>query len=165
MKTKVLLFTLSCMLCAAQAAEDDFMQQIQIQADNNVTSIKDNISTYLNNVEIRQGSLLIKADKLEANASAGKGSEVFIASGNPASYSQVLKEGDNPVTASATEIRYDLASRTLTLSGNAKLVQSGSMVQGAVIRYNLEKQELSAESGDENSRVTTIFTPEGKENP
>ncbi|MDX3773466.1 lipopolysaccharide transport periplasmic protein LptA [Chromatiaceae bacterium AAb-1] len=165
MKTKLLWLMLAGITCTAQAAEDDFTQQILIQADNNLTSIKDNISTYLNNVEIRQGSLLIKADKLEANASAGKGNEVFIALGNPASYSQILNDDEAPVTATATEIRYDLATRTLTLSGNASLTQSGSMVQGAVIRYNIEKQELTAESGDDNSRVTTIFTPEGKKNP
>lgn len=161
MKTNIALFIAFISAWHLGAKESDFTQQIHVQADNNLTSIKDNISTYLNNVEVRQGSLLIKADKLEANASAGKGQEVFIATGNPATYSQTLEE-NTPVNASASEIKYDLATRTLTLTGNAELSQSGSKVQGAVIRYNIEKQELSAESGAKNDRVITIFTPEGK---
>lgn len=159
------LVLLTClMFCTVvQTKDTDFTQQIFIRAENNLTSIKDNISTYINNVEVHQGSLLIKADRLEANASAGKGKEVFIATGNPATYSQLL-EGNLPVTAKALEIRYDLASRILTLTGNAELTQSGSLVQGAIIRYDIEKQELSAESGEQN-RVITIFTPEGRNTP
>ncbi|SNY56932.1 lipopolysaccharide export system protein LptA [Arsukibacterium tuosuense] len=146
------------------AAEADYSQPIAITSDDNATSIRENVSIYTNNVEIRQGSLNIKADRLEINASAGKGNEVFLTTGSPVQYSQLL-DGDLPVTATASEIRYDRASRTLTLSGNAELSQSGSQVQAAVIRYNIETQEIVAESGEQKKRVTTIFTPENKENP
>ncbi|KKL01088.1 lipopolysaccharide transport periplasmic protein LptA, partial [Rheinheimera mesophila] len=119
--------------------------------------------TFVDNVKVEQGSLLIEADKLEVIASAGKGKEVFIASGQPATYSQML-DGEKPIRASANEIRYDVANGTLVLTGNAELSQSGSMVQGAVIKYNLEKQELEAQSdGKKTERVTTVFSPEGKE--
>lgn len=162
---RIKLFLCTALLAAnAWAIEADYSQPIAITSDNNETSIKENVSVYTDNVDIRQGSLNIKADRLEINASAGKGKEVFITTGKPVRYSQLL-EGDVPVTASASEIRYDLASRTLTLSGNAELSQSGSQVQAAVIRYNIETQQISAESGEQKKRVTTIFTPENKENP
>ena len=105
----------------------------------------------------------MKADQLEINASAGKGKEIYIATGSPVSYSQLLADG-KPVTAQAKEMRYEPSNRTLTLSGDAELTQSGSVVKASVIRYNLEKQQLSAES-NESKRVTTIFTPEEKNNP
>ncbi|KKO46269.1 sugar ABC transporter substrate-binding protein [Arsukibacterium ikkense] len=162
---RIKFFLLTALLSAnSYASNPDYSQPIAITSDNNETSIKENISVYTQNVEIRQGSLTIKADRLEINATAGKGNEVFITTGNPVRYSQLL-DGDIPVTANAAEIRYDLASRTLTLSGNAQLSQSGSQVQAAVIRYNLESQQISAESGEQQKRVTTIFTPENKENP
>lgn len=162
-RIKTLLLT-GLLSANCYANTPDYGQPIAITSDNNETSIKENVSVYSDNVEIRQGSLNIKADRLEINASAGKGNEIFITTGKPVRYSQLL-EGEIPVTASASEIRYDLASRTLTLSGNAELSQSGSQVQAAVIRYNIETQQISAESGEQKKRVTTIFTPENKENP
>lgn len=158
------LFLSALLSVSCYAAEADYSQPIAITSDDNATSIRENVSVYTNNVEIRQGSLNIKADRLEINASAGKGNEVFLTTGSPVRYSQLL-DGELPVTATASEIRYDRASRTLTLSGNAELSQSGSQVQAAVIRYNIETQEIVAESGEQKKRVTTIFTPENKENP
>ena len=161
MKTKLLALLLVNSL-AAVAAKPDYTQQIQIDADN-LVSINENVATYRTNVVITQGSMQMKADQLEINASAGKGKEIYIATGSPVSYSQLLADG-KPVTAQAKEMRYEPSNRTLTLSGDAELTQSGSVVKASVIRYNLEKQQLSAES-DESKRVTTIFTPEEKNNP
>lgn len=162
---KINLVLLTALLSAhSLAVETDYNQPISVTSDNNETSIKDYVSVYTQNVEVRQGTLNIKADRLEINASAGKGNEIFLATGSPVRYSQLV-EGNLPVTASAEGITYDRASRTLTLSGDAQLSQSGSQVQAAVIRYNIETQQISAESGEQKKRVTTIFTPQNKENP
>ena len=158
------LFLSALLSTSSYAIEADYSKPIAITSDDNATSIRENVSVYSSNVEIRQGSLHIKADRLEINASGGKGNEIFLTTGSPVRYSQLL-DGELPVTATAAEIRYDRASRTLTLSGNAELSQSGSQVQAAVIRYNIETQEIVAESGEQKKRVTTIFTPENKENP
>lgn len=163
MKTNFLVAFVILMSTPVLAITPDHQLPISINADNTQASIRDNTAVYVDNVEVRQGSLLIKASRLEINASAGKGNEVFIFSGSPVTYSQLL-EGERPVTAQANEIRYDIASRTLTLTTDAELTQSGSLVRGDVIRYNLERQELTAGS-EQNRRVTTIFTPETKENP
>ncbi|HEX5793155.1 MAG TPA: lipopolysaccharide transport periplasmic protein LptA [Rheinheimera sp.] len=157
-----LVFVLLLSSTAVWAAQPDYTQKIQIDADN-LVAVKENVLTYRNNVLITQGSLQMKADQLEIDASAGKGKEVYIATGTPVSYSQLLADG-KPVTAKASEMRYEPSSRTLTLSGDAELAQSGSVVKASVIRYNVEKQQLSAES-NESKRVTTIFTPEEKNNP
>ncbi|GHG76651.1 lipopolysaccharide export system protein LptA [Alishewanella longhuensis] len=163
MNIKTLCCCMLLSISTLHAAPADYTQPVDVRSDFWEASIQDNISIYRENVEVRQGSMLIKAVRLEANASAGRGNEVLIASGSPATYSQTLEDGKK-VTAQANEIRYDLASRTLTLTGNAEMSQSGSLVQGAVIRYNIATQQLSAES-EQNRRVTTIFTPEIKENP
>ena len=62
----------------------------------------------------------------------------------------------------ANEIRYEVSSRILTLTGKAEINQSGSLVKSEKIQYDLEKQKLNAEGGKDTERVTTIFTPEKK---
>ena len=145
---------------AAFAKTSDMKEPIHVDAARTEGSIKEQTLVYSGNVSVKQGSLEIKADTLTVDRSAGDGKEVFIAQGKPASYSQVL-DGDKPIQASAEEIRYNVANRTLTLTGKAEITQSGSLVQSAKIVYDLEKQQLSAESGKESERVITIFTPEG----
>ena len=67
------------LLCSVyvQANQPDYTQQIQIDADN-LSSVKENVLTYRNNVVVTQGSLQLKADQLEINATAGKGNEVYM---------------------------------------------------------------------------------------
>lgn len=162
MNSKVYYLAVVLLSAPLLAAKPDYSQQIQIDADN-LSSIKENVLTYRNNVIVSQGTMQMKADKLEIDASAGKGKEVYIASGNPVLYSQTVADG-KPVTAKANEVRYEPVTRLLTLTGDAELTQSGSVVKASVIRYNVEKQELSADSNNKK-RVTTIFTPEEKTNP
>ncbi len=144
----------------AVAKSTDMKEPIHVDAARTDASIKDQMLVYSGNVSVKQGSLEIKAEKLTVDRSAGYGKEVFIAQGTPAVYSQLL-DGDKPIQASAEEIRYNVADRTLTLTGKAEITQSGSLVQSARIVYDLDKQQLSAESGKETDRVITIFTPEG----
>ena len=144
------------------AAVPDYKQQIQIDADN-LSSIKEDVLTYRNNVIITQGSMKMTADLLEIDASAGKCNEVYLATGQPVKYSQMMEDG-KLVTAEAKTMRYEPSTRILTLSGDAELAQSGSIVKASTIRYNVEKQQLNADS-NKTKRVTTIFTPEEKDNP
>jgi lipopolysaccharide export system protein LptA len=150
-----------CLSTAVLAKTTDFSEPIEVNADRNEASLKQQMLVYSGNVIVKQGTLLIKADKLTVDRSAGEGKEVFIAVGRPAVYSQVL-DGDKPIQASAEEIRYAMATRVLTLTGKAEITQSGSLVRSAKIEYDLLKQQLSAESEEGKERVTTIFTSEGK---
>lgn len=162
MKSNFFLAFLLCMLAFSSLAKDsDFAQAVSVSSDNFGGSIEDKKLVYMGNVVVTQGSLSIKADKLEVDRSAGEGKEVFIATGQPAEYSQLL-DGDKPIQAMANEIRYDFATRILTLTGKAEINQSGSLVRSAMIQYDLAKQSLKASSGKDNERVSTIFTPEKK---
>ncbi len=163
MKNKFVCLALALVLLpATHAASQDYTQQIQIDADN-LASVNEHVLTYSNNVVIVQGSIRIKADRLEIDASSGKGKEVYSVFGQPVSYSQQLEDGKT-VNAYASEMRYEPANRTLTLNGDAELAQSGSVVKASMIRYNVETQELNATS-DNSRRVTTIITPEEKQQP
>lgn len=154
-------FCLLLISMTAATKTTDFSEPIEVNADRNEASLKQQMLVYSGNVIVKQGTLLIKAEKLTVDRSAGEGKEVFIAVGQPAVYSQVL-DGDKPIQASAEEIRYAMATRVLTLTGKAEITQSGSLVRSAKIEYDLLKQQLSAEGEKGKERVTTIFTSEGK---
>ncbi len=145
----------------ANATIEDFKKPVNVDADTQSVDIKNDTVNFVGNVIIKQGSLIIHADELKANAKQGKGKEVFTAKGSPATYEQTLDDG-RVITAQADEIIYKRAARHLALKGAAQLKQNDSLVKGDVIEYDLEAQKLDATSQQENksSRVTTIFTTE-----
>ncbi|QDE32599.1 MULTISPECIES: lipopolysaccharide transport periplasmic protein LptA [Shewanella] len=157
----MLLSSILCLLSLpAMAKQGDLMQELKIAAVSQSADIKNNQIVFNGPVTIVQGSININADQLRAFTPENSTSKRLIATGSPATFSQELDDGQIG-TASADEITYDLASTTLTLIGNAKLEQSGSQVTGNKIKYNINAQELIAEStGKGQDRVITIIQPE-----
>ena len=147
---------------AVIASEEDFSQPIKIGSNTQFIDGKNKTALYKEDVLITQGSLLIEADEVEVIATDGSGREIFIARGNPASYSQSLEDG-TPVSAKANEIRYEVINRTISLAGNAELQQDTSKVQGDKITFDMVTEQLLATGGagkDGEGRVTTVFTPD-----
>lgn len=140
----------------AQAGQKDFDLPMKIISNFQTVDGKRKTSIFKEDVRITQGSLSIDADEVEVMASLGEGKEIFIARGNPASYTQTMDDGKT-ITAKAAEIKYSVESRTLDLTGDAELIQDSSMVQGGSITFNLEKEQLIAGGDGKNNRVTTVF--------
>ncbi|WP_169306962.1 lipopolysaccharide transport periplasmic protein LptA [Ferrimonas sediminicola] len=141
----------------AAALDSDTLQKVEVKADNSRADLPNGMVIYSGRVRITQGTLLINADELRAEATDDKVVTTLIASGSPATYQQMLENG-KLAEAQANEIRYDIQKRILTLKGKAEMRQSGSLVQGDSIQYDLEKQMLVAE-GSEDEQITTIFQP------
>jgi len=147
---------------AVVASEADFNKPIKVDSKSQFVDGKNKTSLFKDDVRISQGSLVINADEVEVIATDGEGREVFVARGNPASYSQQLEDG-TPVSAKANEIRYEVVNRTIALTGKAELKQDTSMVQGDNITFDMITEQLLATGGDDTNgdgRVTTVFTPE-----
>ena len=157
----VLLSSILCILSLpATAKQGDLKQELKIASASQSADIKNNQIVFNGPVTIVQGTININADQLRAFTPENSTSKRLIATGTPATFSQELDDGKIG-TASADEISYDLATTTLTLTGNAKLDQSGSQVTGNKIKYNISAQELIAEStGTGQDRVITIIQPE-----
>ncbi len=154
----ILVGTLAIASLNVMAKENDLLQEVKISAASQYADIKNNQVIFKGPVEVTQGSIKIKADELRAFSKENDGGKILVAVGNPATYSQIMEDG-RPASASAKEINYELSTRTLTLKGNATLEQEGSQVTGNLIRYNIEQQQLIAES-KEGDRVITIIQPE-----
>ena len=162
--TRANVMLLSSILCIlslpAIAKQGDLKQELKIASVSQSADIKNNQIVFNGPVTIVQGTININADQLRAFTPENTTSKRLIATGTPATFSQELDDGKIG-TASADEISYDLATTTLTLTGNAKLDQSGSQVTGNKIKYNISAQELIAEStGTGQDRVITIIQPE-----
>ncbi|ESE39602.1 lipopolysaccharide transport periplasmic protein LptA [Shewanella decolorationis] len=145
---------------SAFAKVGDLQQEVKIKAVSQTADIKNNQIIFFGPVEVTQGSIKINANQLRAFSAEGENSKILVATGNPATYSQILDDG-RPASASAKEIRYEMATRTLTLTGSATLDQAGSQVTGNLIRYDIIQQKLIAEStGSGDDRVITIIKPD-----
>ncbi|WP_298440926.1 lipopolysaccharide transport periplasmic protein LptA [uncultured Ferrimonas sp.] len=156
-----LLLALALFMPQAHAVENDFLQPVTVAADRSEGDLQSRSLSYINNVVVTQGSLRINADKLTLMASDDQAKQVFIATGNPATYQQMMDNG-LLAQAQAKEIRYQVSSRELILIGDAQMSQEGSLVKGDRISYNAERQQLSAQ-GSEEEQITTIFLPAPKE--
>ncbi|GAC15082.1 lipopolysaccharide transport periplasmic protein LptA [Aliiglaciecola lipolytica] len=149
---------------STKAGENDFNLPIKVDSKSNFFDGKTKTSIFRKDVKITQGSLEILADEVEVIAGLGDGKEVFIARGNPAKYSQTLDDGSN-ISAAANEIKYEVSNRTLTLNGAAELNQDSSLVKGESILFNMELEQLIAESSsNDDGGVTAIFQPESIRN-
>lgn len=144
----------------ASALQNDLQQEVTISAKSQEADIKNNQMIFNGPVKVTQGSITITADTLRAYSKEGNEHKVLIAIGHPATYSQKMENG-LLATASAKEIRYDLSTRVLHLSGDAVLEQSGSKVASSSITYNIFKKKLTAQSGGKDrDRVTTVIKAE-----
>lgn len=148
----------------AEAVQNDFDQPIRVKSDEQFVDAKMKTSVFEKNVMIRQGSLLISAEYVKVDAINGKGREVFTIKGIPASYTQKLADGSN-VEARARQIIYDIGTRTISLEGEAELIQNASTVKGDSIIFDMQKEQMRAQGNSGNDeQVETIFTPESSDN-
>jgi lipopolysaccharide export system protein LptA len=140
-----------------QAKESDYQQPVVVDSVTQQAELNENKVTFLQDVVITQGSIIIHANKVVVLRHE-KGNDEMIATGNPATFFQILDNG-KPVNASASELRYQLKDRLVTLTGKAELKQDDNKVNGDIIRYDIQKQQMIAQSS-KGSRVKTIFLPQ-----
>ncbi|OOF71137.1 lipopolysaccharide transport periplasmic protein LptA [Rodentibacter caecimuris] len=156
-----LLLTAVMMIASASsfALKDDTNQPINVVSDNQSLDMENSVVTFIDNVVITQGSILIKAQKVvitRAPENSGKKGTVE-AFGSPVTFHQLLDDGKS-VDGKANKVHYDLDAEFLTLTGNAELKQLDSKIVGQYITYDVKKQQLKAK-GSPKSRVTTVLIP------
>lgn len=155
----LLLATLFTVTLPAFALKSDSQQPINIVSENQSLDMDNSIVTFTDNVVITQGSILIRAAKVIIKRPAensGK-KETIEAFGKPVTFYQKLDDG-KPVEGKANNVHYDLTHEFLTLTGDAELKQLDSKINSDIITYDVNKQELNANSTGQ-SRVRTVLIP------
>ncbi|WP_371194914.1 lipopolysaccharide transport periplasmic protein LptA [Glaciecola sp. SC05] len=137
----------------------DFNLPVTLDSKSQALDGKNKTSIFMENVVIRQGSLELMADKVEVNAVNGAGKEIISASGQPASYKQ-RKDDGSMVEAQANEIIYTVESRTISLNGNALIMQNEVRVTGDLIVFDMTREQILASTNDNSSEsVRTVISP------
>jgi len=146
-----------CFSTITHAKKSDLSQAIDVSADRSEYDEIKGIQSLIGNVEIRQGTMLIKAAKIEIYLKDNRLNRIE-GTGNPISFEQ-KNEADELVKGKADSISYDATSGTLVLIGNATLSQPRQQLESQRIVFDSTKQKVSAEGGDSGRVSIRIEAP------
>ena len=159
-----LLFALSGALAlglaapAAWALKSDRQQPLDVEADHSNGTLGDGRATLSGNVEIRQGTLLIRADVATVEKVDGQVRR-FELTGEPVHLQQEI-ENEGLVTAKARQVEYEVASGIVTLTGSADVDHPQYQISGEVLRYDMNVQHFQGSGGGEDGRIRILLEPE-----
>ncbi|MFT6552371.1 MAG: lipopolysaccharide export system protein LptA [Zhongshania marina] len=143
----------------ALSLPDDRRKAINLSSDRAV--YERNQGIYIGNVNMSQGSLKIRADKLTIVESDRKVQKV-IAEGTPAYFEQQPRADEGVVIASAQRIEYSLQQEEILLQKNASITHQGSKISGDRVVYSGRKQTVVADGGsnEKDNRVKMTLQPQ-----
>ncbi|MBT5031775.1 MAG: lipopolysaccharide transport periplasmic protein LptA [Proteobacteria bacterium] len=133
----------------------DSDEPAQIYADDIEFDFKTGVRTYIGNVTVEQGTLLIFADKLVAYYDKDGNPTTANAWGNPARFKTQQDGKDTDTVGIGDEIIYNLVENTLTLLQGAELTQGFNTARGENIVYNMETDKLSIKGGQRGAQIAT----------
>ena len=140
----------------AEARQADREQPMVVNADRQSGGLGENDTLVLTgNVDIRQGSLNILADRATVERSDGEIARIVL-DGQPVRMTQLTERGE-PVDARATRVIYTPGAETLLLSGQASVTQPRGTLEAETIRYNLDTGAI--DSGGDGGRIRMVIQP------
>ena len=147
---------------------NDADQPIEISADQVTREEPSGLTTYRGSVELRQGSLEIKSERLVFSFD-DKGASIITATGTPATLKQTPSDRETPINAQANAIEYQETKDRIRLIGEARILQDGAVIEGSTIEYIVSSQRVIAAgspSGKKPQRVKVTIPPNSlRENP
>jgi lipopolysaccharide export system protein LptA len=136
------LFTiLSAALCTAllaplaHAEKADRDKPVNLEADTVTLDDVKKISVYQGNVILSQGTLMLRADRVQVTQNAS-GLDKISATGRPVAFRQKVDGRDEFIDGFADRIEYDSVNSQLELIGQAQLRRGNDELRGTQISYN-----------------------------
>lgn len=150
---------------AAYAISTDVEKPVTIESDSVVFNKEAGTAVYAGNVEIKQGTLNIRASRIEINAPDNE-IQTIKATGTPVSFQQTMDSGKQAVGKAKT-VQYFVTQKKLLLEGDASLSQDRDNFASNRIEYSTATGELKAggqasAQGEKPGRVRAIFYPTNK---
>ena len=152
--------------CFARSADSD--EPMHLEADQVIMDDARQISTFIGNVQLSQGTLLIHGDKIIVTQDKD-GFQHAIAYGHTADFRQKRKSMEGYVEGYGEQIEYDTRTGILNLYGKARLKRNLDEVSGNHIVYNAKTEIFKVSGKDANAnnepsqRVRAVLQP--KRNP
>jgi lipopolysaccharide export system protein LptA len=154
---------------ASFAERADRNKPIHLEADQVIMDDTQQISTFIGNVRMSQGTLLISGDKIVVTVDKD-GFKHAIAYGNTAEFRQKREGLEGYVEGYGERIEYDSRSGTLNFREKARLKRDMDEVSGDNITYNVKTEIFRVNSGDTNpgndrsQRVRAVLQPKANDN-
>jgi lipopolysaccharide export system protein LptA len=150
-----------CLLLGAaplHALKTDRQQPLDVKADSTDGTLGDGMTTLKGNIEIRQGTLLVRSDVASVSKAEGRVTHIEL-TGDPVHLEQEI-ENEGLVTAQAGIIEYEVATGMVTLTGAADVVHPQYRISGEKLIYDMNVQHFMGAGGEDNGRIQIRLDPE-----
>ncbi len=150
---KILLtsfFIATTAIAAGNKAADSTDMPIDLEADSGTYDQIAGLATYEGNVKVTQGVSTIWADKLTIVLKDNVAQRIE-ATGNPVKFK--YKGDKQPIDGQGKQALYEVASKTITLTGDAIVKQGIDVVKGTKLTYHLDQEII------QGRRVKMTFQP------
>ena len=142
----------------------DREQPIHINAGHIEINQRKSLTTYPGKVSFIQGDLRFNAARAEAHYQ-GDRVDTIIANGKPVTLHQRALDPQQAIHASAQRLEYHALENRIDLFGDVHLQQGDSVIQCAMLHYNLLDGTLIAEGDGQDSTVSVVIEPKKIERP
>jgi lipopolysaccharide export system protein LptA len=172
LRSTLLALAPSLLAPAALAERADRTKPLTMESDQPCTvDLVRQVSICTGNVVIAQGTLVIRADRVELREGADgyRNATAIGASGKPATYKQRRDGGEEQLEGSAERVEYDARADTLRFVGSAQVRRMrGSVpsedIQGSVIVWDNAAELFSVQGGtatpsNPGGRVRAVLSP------
>jgi lipopolysaccharide export system protein LptA len=166
-----LFFVLALLAFApAHAEKADRTKPVNIEADHVDVDDAKQVATFVGNVVLTQGTLIIRGDRMIVNQDAD-GFKTGIAYGDLASFRQKREGYDEYVDGYGERIEYDSKADKVQMFVRAYLKKGNDDVRGNYISYDATTEffrvigggKQAASAGNPEGRVRAIIQPKSRE--
>jgi lipopolysaccharide export system protein LptA len=152
----------SLLATPAHAEKADRDKPINLEADTVTLDDIKKVSIYEGSVVLSQGSLLLRADRVQVTQNA-EGLERVSASGRPVAFRQKIDGREEFIEGFADRIEYNGVTSQLELIGQARLRRGSDELRGAQISYNANTEfyKVVGQPGAQtpSGRVRAVIRP------
>lgn len=163
-KNRLCLFIFMSFICgAASALQSDFKEMITIDSDKQFADVDNDHVIFTDNVEIHQGTIYIKASKVEVfreNPNKKGQHTKLIAYGtkdNLAVYEQTMDDGER-IHAEGITLSYDVSIKEIIVEGNAYVKKQDNTIRSDKVTYDMNKGHMVATV--KTGQVRTMLMPD-----
>jgi lipopolysaccharide export system protein LptA len=163
-----------CLLAAtiARAERADRDKPVNLEADQVTVDDNKQTATFIGNVVLTQGTLVIRGDRMVVQQDAD-GFKYGVAYGNLASFHQKREGYDEYIDGYAERIEYDSKAEKLQMFNRAYLKKSNDDVRGNYISYEIATEffkvvgggKQAATASNPEGRVRAVIQPKSKQPP
>lgn len=159
LKSAAALLVCSMMATQTFALKNDNTQPINVESVEQSADLQANKLLFSGDVVATQGSIKLKADRIEVTRANNGSLKSIIAYGNPVTFEQKQDNG-RYIKARSSTLSYLPDETKIVMQGRASIWQGDSKMSGERIEYNITTQKMRAyNNNSQGGRVSSTFIP------